>query len=134
MLEKMFPMAVINAPPGLLKALILKEASRAPLSAVKLIERIGERTGGIWKPSPGSIYYLTNELESKGLLKKLKVEEERYPKYIITLKGKEELENMVRASKKDVLKILTILKLYAEITEDKHLMQDLDNICKNIMF
>ena len=127
-------MAVINAPPGLLKALILKEASRAPLSAVKLIERIGERTGGIWKPSPGSIYYLTNELESKGLLKKLKVEEERYPKYIITLRGKEELENMVRASKKDVLKILTILKLYAEITEDKHLMQDLDNICKNIMF
>jgi|YelNatPaOPRAMG01_1025707.scaffolds.fasta_scaffold05053_3 DNA-binding PadR family transcriptional regulator len=126
-------MAVINAPPGLLKALILKEASRAPLSAVKLIERIGERTGGIWKPSPGSIYYITNELESKGLLKKLKVEEERYPKYIITLRGKEELDNIVRASKKDVLKILTILKLYAEITEDQHLMQDLDNICRSIM-
>jgi DNA-binding PadR family transcriptional regulator len=124
-LEKIFPMAVINAPPGLLKALILKEASRAPLSAVKLIERIGERTGGIWKPSPGSIYYITNELESKGLLKKLKVEEERYPKYIITLRGKEELDNIVRASK--------ILKLYAEITEDQHLMQDLDNICRSIM-
>ncbi|MBC7091731.1 MAG: PadR family transcriptional regulator [Nitrososphaeria archaeon] len=125
-------MAVINAPPGLLKALILKEASRAPLSAIKLIEKIGERTGGIWRPSPGSIYYLTNELESKGFLKKLKVEEERYPKYIITLKGKEELENIVIASKKDILKILTILKLYAEVTEDQNLMQDLENACKNI--
>ncbi len=125
-------MAVISVPSGLLKTIILKEASRAPLSAIKLIDKMAERTDGIWKPSPGSIYYLTNELENKGFLKKLKVEEEKYPKYIITQKGREELENMVTSSKKDILKILTILKLYAEIIEEEHLKQNLDIICENI--
>ncbi|MEM0053115.1 MAG: PadR family transcriptional regulator [Nitrososphaeria archaeon] len=125
-------MTVINVPSGLLKTIILKEASRAPLSAIKLIDRMAERTGGIWKPSPGSIYYLTNELETKGLLKKLKVEEEKYPKYIITQKGKEELENMIASSKKDILKILTILKLYAEIIEDQNLIQNFEIACKSI--
>ncbi|MEM2179667.1 MAG: PadR family transcriptional regulator [Nitrososphaeria archaeon] len=125
-------MTVINVPSGLLKTIILKEASRAPLSAIKLIDRMAERTGGIWKPSPGSIYYLTNELETKGLLKKLKVEEEKYPKYIITQKGKEELENMIASSKKDILKILTILKLYAEIIEDQRLKQNLEIACKSM--
>lgn len=125
-------MTVINVPSGLLKTIILKEASRAPLSAIKLIDKMAERTGGIWKPSPGSIYYLTNELETKGLLKKLKVEEEKYPKYIITQKGKEELENMISSSKKDILKILTILKLYAETIENQHLKQNLEIACKSI--
>ncbi|MEM0385471.1 MAG: PadR family transcriptional regulator [Nitrososphaeria archaeon] len=125
-------MTVINVPSGLLKTIILKEASRAPLSAIKLIDRMAERTGGIWRPSPGSIYYLTNELETKGLLKKLKVEEEKYPKYIITQKGKEELENMIASSKKDILKILTILKLYAEIIEDQNLIQNFEIACKSI--
>ncbi|MCX8188728.1 MAG: PadR family transcriptional regulator [Nitrososphaeria archaeon] len=126
-------MAIINVPSGLLKTIILKEASRAPLSAIKLIDKMAERTGGIWKPSPGSIYYLTNELETKGLLKKLKVEEEKYPKYIITQKGKEELENIITSSKKDILKILTILKLYAETIEDQHLIQNLEIVCKSIL-
>ncbi|MEM4736420.1 MAG: PadR family transcriptional regulator [Nitrososphaeria archaeon] len=125
-------MTVINVPSGLLKTIILKEASRAPLSAIKLIDRMAERTGGIWRPSPGSIYYLTNELETKGLLKKLKVEEEKYPKYIITQKGKEELENMIASSKKDILKILTILKLYAEIIEDQNLIQNFEIACKSV--
>lgn len=125
-------MAVINVPTGLLKAIILKEASRAPLSAIKLIEKISERTSGAWKPSPGSIYYLTKELEAKGLLKRLKVEEERYPKYIITSKGREELENILSSSKRDLLKVLTILRLYAETIEDVKLTSGLEEVCRNL--
>jgi DNA-binding PadR family transcriptional regulator len=118
-------MATLNVPTGLLKTIILKEASRAPLSAVTLIKNLSEKTEGMWQPSPGSIYYITNELESKNYLKKLIIENERYPKYIITQKGKEELENLIRGSKRDLLKMVKILQVYSDTLENKNLSTQL---------
>lgn len=125
-------MATLNVPTGLLKAILLKEASRAPLSAVTLIRKLSNETGGMWQPSPGSIYYLTNELESKGCLKKLVVENERYPKYIITQKGKEELDSLIRGSNKDMMKLITILKLYANNLENKIFSEELEKLHKTL--
>ncbi|MGQ9781170.1 MAG: PadR family transcriptional regulator [Nitrososphaeria archaeon] len=121
-------MATLNVPTGLLKTILLKEASRAPLSAITFMKKLSKETEGIWQPSPGSIYYLTNELESKGCLKKLAVENERYPKYIITSKGKEELENLVEGSNRDVVKLITILKLYCNTLENKILSEELEKL------
>lgn len=124
-------MATLNVPTGLLKAILLKEASRAPLSAVTLIKRISERTDGLWQPSPGSIYYLTNELETKNYLKKLEVENERYPKYIITPKGQEEFNNIINGSNKDILKLVKILILYSDVIENRILKEELDKLYQN---
>jgi DNA-binding PadR family transcriptional regulator len=124
-------MATLNVPTGLLKAILLKEASRAPLSAVTLIKRISERTDGLWQPSPGSIYYLTNELETKNYLKKLEVEKERYPKYIITPKGQEEFNNIINGSNKDILKLVKILILYSDVIENRLLKEELDKLYQN---
>jgi DNA-binding PadR family transcriptional regulator len=124
-------MATLNVPTGLLKAILLKEASRAPLSAVTLIKRISERTDGLWQPSPGSIYYLTNELETKNYLKKLEVENERYPKYIITPKGQEEFNNIINGSSKDILKLVKILILYSDVIENRILKEELDKLYQN---
>ncbi len=124
-------MATLNVPTGLLKAILLKEASRAPLSAVTLIKRISERTDGLWQPSPGSIYYLTNELEAKNYLKKLEVENERYPKYIITPKGQEEFSNIINGSNKDILKLIKILILYSDVIENRILKEELDKLYQN---
>ncbi|MGD0330887.1 MAG: PadR family transcriptional regulator [Nitrososphaeria archaeon] len=124
-------MATLNVPTGLLKAILLKEASRAPLSAVTLIKRISERTDGLWQPSPGSIYYLTNELETKNYLKKLEVENERYPKYIITPKGQEEFNNIINGSNKDILKLVKILILYSDVIENRFLKEELDKLYQN---
>jgi DNA-binding PadR family transcriptional regulator len=123
-------MATLNVPTGLLKAILLKETSRAPLSAVTLIKRLSEKTGGAWQPSPGSLYYLTNELEAKGCLKKLAIENERYPKYIITPKGQEELSSIIDGSSKDVLKLIKILILYSDIIENNLLKEQLNKLCQ----
>jgi len=125
-------MATLNVPTGLLKAIFLKEASRAPLTAVTLIKRLSEKTEGAWQPSPGSIYYLTNELESKGYLKKLAIENERYPKYIITPKGQEEFNSMVNGSSKDVLKLVKILIIYSDVIENKLLKEQLDKLFQTL--
>jgi len=126
-------MAILNVPTGLLKTILLKEASRAPLSAVTLIRRLSEKTDGAWQPSPGSIYYLTNELESKGSLKKLTIENERYPKYIITAKGHQELENMINGSKKDLIKLIKILRLYSDILENRLLSEELEKLDQTLL-
>jgi len=125
-------MATLNVPTGLLKAIFLKEASKAPLSAVTLIKRLSEKTEGIWQPSPGSIYYLTNELEAKGYLKKLAIENERYPKYIITPKGQEEFNSIVNGSNKDIFKLVKILILYSDVIENKPLKEQLDNLYRTL--
>jgi DNA-binding PadR family transcriptional regulator len=126
-------MATLNVPSGLLKMIFLKEAARAPISAISLMRALAEKTKRAWQPGPGSIYYLTNELESKGLVKKLLLESERYPKYIITPKGREELESMTKTSIKDVIKLMRIFQLYSDIIEDKYLSEQMDNICQTLL-
>ena len=126
-------MATLNVPSGLLKMIFLKEAARAPISAISLMRALAEKTKRAWQPGPGSIYYLTNELELKGLVKKLLLESERYPKYIITPKGREELESMTKTSIKDVIKLMRILQLYSDIIEDKYLSEQMDNICRTLL-
>jgi DNA-binding PadR family transcriptional regulator len=124
-------MATLNVPSGLLKMIFLKEASRAPISAISLMRALAEKTERAWQPGPGSIYYLTSELVSKGLVKKLLLE--RYPKYIITPKGREELEHMTKTSVKDVIKLIRILHLYSDTIEDEYLSKQMDNMCRTLL-
>ena len=39
-----------------------------PLNGYQVIQQIAERTGGQWKPSPGSVYPTISQLEDEGLL------------------------------------------------------------------
>lgn len=43
-------------------------AERAPLHGYELIAELESRSGGRWRPSPGSMYPTLGRLESKGLI------------------------------------------------------------------
>lgn len=53
---------------GDVRAAILDVLATGPRNGYQLIQEIAERSGGAWKPSPGSIYPTLSQLEDEGLI------------------------------------------------------------------
>ena len=53
---------------GDVRAAILDVLSVEPMNGYQIIQQIAERTGGAWKPSPGSVYPTLQLLEDEGLI------------------------------------------------------------------
>jgi DNA-binding PadR family transcriptional regulator len=53
---------------GDVRAAILAGLAEQPMNGYQLIQEIAERSGGVWKPSPGSIYPTLQQLEDEGLV------------------------------------------------------------------
>ena len=53
---------------GDVRAAILAVLSE-PMNGYQIIQEIAERSGGVWKPSPGSIYPTLQQLEDEGLVR-----------------------------------------------------------------
>lgn len=54
---------------GDVRLAILDVLAEQQLNGYQVIQQIGERTGGIWKPSPGSVYPTIQQLEDEGLIR-----------------------------------------------------------------
>ncbi|MFT4009135.1 MAG: PadR family transcriptional regulator [Nocardioidaceae bacterium] len=53
---------------GDVRAAILDVLSTGPMNGYQIIQAIAERSGGVWKPSPGSVYPTVQQLEDEGLV------------------------------------------------------------------
>ncbi len=53
---------------GDVRAAILSVLTDASMNGYQIIQEIAERSGGAWKPSPGSIYPTLQQLEDEGLV------------------------------------------------------------------
>lgn len=53
---------------GDVRAAILDVLSQESMNGYQLIQQINERSGGAWKPSPGSVYPTVQQLEDEGLV------------------------------------------------------------------
>lgn len=53
---------------GDVRQAILALLAEAPMNGYQIIQALAERTGGIWKPSPGAIYPALNQLTDEGLI------------------------------------------------------------------
>jgi DNA-binding PadR family transcriptional regulator len=53
---------------GDIRAAILAVLAEQPMNGYQIIQEIAERSGGMWKPSPGSIYPTLQQLEDEGLV------------------------------------------------------------------
>jgi DNA-binding PadR family transcriptional regulator len=51
------------------RAAILAVLAESPMNGYQIIQQIAERSGGMWKPSPGSIYPTLQQLEDEGLVR-----------------------------------------------------------------
>jgi DNA-binding PadR family transcriptional regulator len=54
---------------GDVRAAALALLAESPLNGYQIIQEIGERSGGVWRPSPGSIYPALQQLEDEGLIR-----------------------------------------------------------------
>src|SRR3984957_16924829 len=54
---------------GDVRAASLALLAEQPMNGYQIIQEIGERSGGVWRPSPGSIYPALQQLEDEGLIR-----------------------------------------------------------------
>jgi DNA-binding PadR family transcriptional regulator len=54
---------------GDVRAAALALIAEQPMNGYQIIQEIGERSGGVWRPSPGSIYPALQQLEDEGLIR-----------------------------------------------------------------
>jgi len=66
-----------RTPRGDVRSAVLALVAERPRHGYEIIQEIGERTGGVWRPSPGSIYPTVSQLEDEGLVRTEKVEGRR---------------------------------------------------------
>ncbi|MGP8057593.1 MAG: PadR family transcriptional regulator [Nitrososphaerales archaeon] len=119
---------MISAPKGVLRLAALKMLSESSMSGSDLAEEIGRVTGGEWRPGPGSVYPILGELLRKGLITELTKREGNVRRYIISGKGKAELEKMVRATEGDIARQLKLLAVYSSLAGK----QDLEGKVKSL--
>jgi DNA-binding PadR family transcriptional regulator len=62
---------------GDVRAAILDVLSTQPMNGYQVIQQIAERSGGAWKPSPGSVYPTLQQLEDEGLVEGAEAEGRR---------------------------------------------------------
>ncbi len=56
---------------GDVRAAILDVLAVEPMNGYQIIQQIAERSSGVWKPSPGSVYPTVQQLEDEGLVEGL---------------------------------------------------------------
>lgn len=71
---------------GDVRAAILVLLAEQPMHGYEVIGQLGERSGGIWRPSAGSVYPTLQQLEDEGLVKGQESEGRRV--YALTDTGK----------------------------------------------
>ena len=54
---------------GDVRAAALALLSEQPMNGYQIIQELGERSGGVWRPSPGSVYPALQQLEDEGLIR-----------------------------------------------------------------
>src|SRR4051794_26451555 len=72
---------------GDIRSAILLLLAEEPRNGYGLMQEIEERSGGIWRPSPGSVYPALSQLEDEGLVRV--VEEEGRKTFTLTDEGKQ---------------------------------------------
>ncbi|MDG6929125.1 MAG: PadR family transcriptional regulator [Nitrososphaerota archaeon] len=102
-----------RAPQGILRTLILAYAARSPVNGSDIARSISKDTDGAWNPSPGSLYYILNELKEDGQLLEMKSEGER--RYICTKKGEEEMSRARAVLRDMALRYMDMLHLLAKM-------------------
>lgn len=80
---------------GDIRAAILALLVEEPMHGYQIMRELGERSGGVWRPSPGSVYPTLQLLEDEGLVVATEAEGKRV--FALTDAGREEASTHKRA-------------------------------------
>ena len=93
----------------------MKMLSESSMSGTDFSRELARVTCGEWKPGPGSVYLILRELLKNGLITELTKREGNVRRYIISGKGKAELDRMGKATEKDIARQLKLLAVYSSL-------------------
>ncbi|MEB3851302.1 MAG: PadR family transcriptional regulator [Desulfurococcales archaeon] len=83
-----------------LRAAVLRVLAEGPSHGYQILKKIEEATQGYWRPTPGTLYPLLDQLEREGVIEKAGVERSNVKsgkriRYRLTEKGWRELASIV---------------------------------------
>jgi DNA-binding PadR family transcriptional regulator len=81
---------VLQAGRGNIKPIILQALSEKPMHGYEVIQHFAKRSGGHWRPSPGSVYPTLRKLEAEGSIIAKKVDGKN--EYYVTARGRQQAE------------------------------------------
>jgi DNA-binding PadR family transcriptional regulator len=73
---------------GDVRAAALALLAEEPVNGYQIIQEISERSGGVWRPSPGSVYPALQQLQDEGLIQ-AEPGETGHRGYVLTDQGRE---------------------------------------------
>ena len=117
--------SVISTPRGLLKLVSLQLFSESSLSGAELQEQIRKTSEGVWKPGPGSIYFLLEELRKGEYVVELPKRGGTTRRYIISNKGKAELAKLKAEISDQVRRQLRLLAFCCDRTSNSKMAEAL---------
>jgi DNA-binding PadR family transcriptional regulator len=85
---------------GDIRAAILALLAEEPMHGYQIIQELSERTGGAWRPSPGSVYPTLQQLEDEELVRTVHSNGRRV--FELTETGREQAEALPSATPWDV--------------------------------
>jgi len=77
---------ILQAGRGNIKPIILQALSEKPMHGYEVIQHFAKRSGGHWRPSPGSVYPTLRKLESEGSI--IAKDIDGKTEYHVTAKGR----------------------------------------------
>jgi len=86
-------------PKGFIRYHVLESLSEKPMSGSEIMDDIGNRTNGRWRPSPGSIYPLLAWLQDNGHVKEMPSDQSGLKRYELTDKGEVLLEEQKKSKR-----------------------------------
>ncbi|MDA4118306.1 MAG: PadR family transcriptional regulator [Thaumarchaeota archaeon] len=116
---------MISAPRGVLRLVSLQLLSESSLSGAELQEEIRKNSQGIWKPGPGSVYFLLDELRKGGLIAELPRRGGTVRRYVISNKGKIALEKLSGEIDDEIRRQLKLLAYCCDQTSNSKLAEAL---------
>jgi len=75
-------------PKGFIRYHVLQSLSEKPMSGSEIMDEIEKKTGGRWRPSPGSIYPLLAWLQDNRYVRELPTDQNGLKRYELTSSGK----------------------------------------------
>jgi DNA-binding PadR family transcriptional regulator len=87
-------------PRGFIRYYVLRLLSEKPMSGSEIIQHVEEKSGGRWRPSPGSVYPLLAWLQENKLIREVPSEESGIKRYTLTTDGKKFLEEQEKKRSK----------------------------------
>lgn len=87
------------------------------MTGSELASDIREKTGGLWDPSPGSVYFLMNELREKNLLILMNGAAAGRKAYIATADGRAELAKASNGAITSLQREVTLLALLVSMVD-----------------